>query len=131
MAQKCFLSGLDIGKEQLTKEHVVPKSQVPSFIANDPYNIRPAIKVFNNMKADMFLCQWEDKKIDLCYFALQNWHLKKADRQCIIKAINMFEDGFMRRNPCKYCLLSIFQEYCFARQELARYRDMWLEQVRQ
>ena len=131
MAEKCFLSGLDILKGQLTKEHVVPKSKVPLYIANSPFNIKPAIKVFNNMKADMFLCQWEDLKIDLCYTALQNWNLKRADKQCIIKAIDMFEDGIGQRNPCKYCLLSISQEYCFARQELAKYRERWLTQVRQ
>ena len=67
MAEKCFLSGLDIGKGQLTKEHVVPKSRVPAYIATSPFNIQPAIKVFNNMKADMFLCEWEDKKIELCH----------------------------------------------------------------
>lgn len=130
MAETCFLSGLDIGKGQLTKEHVVPKSKVPAFIANSPFNIKPAIKVFNNMKSDMFLCQWEDLKIDLCYKALQNWNLKKADKQCIIMAVNMFEDRIGQRNPCKNCLLSVAQEYCFAREELAKYRERWLTQVR-
>lgn len=131
MAETCFLSGLDIGKGQLTKEHVVPKSKVPAFIANSPFNIKPAIKVFNNMKADMFLCQWEDLKIDLCYNALQNWNLKKADKQCIIMAVKMFEDRIGQRNPCTNCLLSVAQEYCFAREELAKYRERWLTQVRQ
>ena len=128
---KCFLSGLDIGKGQLTKEHVVPKSQVPWFIANSTFNIRPAIKIFNNMKADMFLCQWEDLKIDLCYHALENWNLKRGDKQTIIKALGMFEDGKNQRNPCKFCLLSVSQEYCFARKELAKYRERWLSQISQ
>lgn len=128
---KCFLSGLDIGKGQLTKEHVVPKSRVPAYIANSVFNIKPAIRIFNNMKADMFLCQWEDMKIGLCYHALENWHLKKADKECIIKALEMFEDRKTQRNPCKFCVLSVSQEYCFARKELAKYREQWLSQINQ
>ena len=127
--EKCFLSGLDIGKGQLTKEHVVPKSKVPYYIANSVFNIKPAIKIFNNMKSDMFLCQWEDQKVALCYKALQNWNLKRADKQSIIKALEMFEDGKNQRNPCKFCLLSVSQEYCFARDELAKYRERWLWQA--
>lgn len=126
--EKCFLSGLDIGKGQLTKEHVVPKSKVPLFIANSTFNIRPAIRVFNNMKSDLFLCEWEDLKLDLCYEALENWNLKKADKQCIIRALELFSDSRNQRNPCQHCLLSIRQEFCFARPELAKYRDKWLTQ---
>ncbi len=129
MAEKCFLSGLDIGKGQLTKEHVVPKSRVPAYIATSPFNIQPAIKIFNNMKADMFLCEWEDKKIELCYTALEKWNLKRGDRSCIIKALEMFERGKNQRNPCRYCLLSVCQEYCFAMKELAAYRERWLSQI--
>lgn len=126
MAETCFLSGLPIQKGQLTKEHVVPKSKAPVYIANSPFNIRPAIKIFNNMKGDLFLCQWEDMKVELCYRALVNWHLKKKDKDCIIKALEVFERHPYTRNPCKFCVFSISQEYCFARPELAQYRDKWL-----
>lgn len=106
--KRCFLSGLEIPQGKLSKEHLAPKSKLPYKIASLPYNIVPAIKIFNNIKGDLFLCEWEKVKYDLCFTAL-GWNLKFADRKLVEKAL---ADGMPKINPCKYCICMFYQEYC-------------------
>lgn len=127
MAQICFLSGLEIPKGQYSREHIVPRSKVPAYIASIPYNIAPAIKIFNCIKADRFLCEWEDKKYELTYNALKNWNLKQTNKDVIIKALDRFATEKDTLNPCQHCILSkIATEHCYARRDLEKYRIRWL-----
>ena len=125
----CVLSGLPIKAGQFSVEHYVPRSKIPYAIAFSKFNLRPAIKVFNCIKADRFPCEWEDQKIALCHRALEKWNLKSSDRDSIIKAIRLFEHRGSSYNPCQDCVLSIAREYCYARPELAKYRNMWLRKL--
>ena len=66
ITQYCFLSGEPIIRlKDLTKEHYCPKSKLPPSIANDPYNIKPALKVIyflvngKNKKQKEFITQLE------------------------------------------------------------------------
>lgn len=130
MSHICFLSGLEIRKGQLSKEHLAPKSKIPFYIACHPYNIKPASKIFNQIKADRFLCQWEDKKIELTYHALKKWNLKKATKEDIIEALDRFATEKDTLNPCQHCILSkIATEYCYANRNLEKYRVRWLYDI--
>lgn len=123
----CFLSGLEIPKGQYSREHIAPRSKIPYYIACHPYNIAPAIKIFNCIKADRFLCQWEDKKYELTYNALKNWNLKQANKDIIIQALDRFSAEKDAQNPCQRCVLSkIATEYCYAQRNLEKYRVRWL-----
>lgn len=121
----CFLSGLEIPKGQNSKEHVVPKSKAPSYVVTQAYNIRPAIKIINNIKADMFLCEWEDNKVRLCLNALYNYNLKSSDRNIIISALNKFSAEKEPSNPCQHCLLSEqAKEYCCDKERMEEYNRL-------
>ena len=127
MKHICFLSGLEIPKGQYSREHIVPQSKVPSYISSNPYNIAPAIKIFNCIKADRFLCEWEDKKFQLTYYALQHWNLKQTNKDIIMKALDRFATEKDSLNPCQHCILSkIATEYCYANRDLEKYRIRWL-----
>lgn len=123
----CFLSGLEIPKGQYSREHIAPRSKIPSYVASIPYNIAPAIKIFNYIKADRFLCEWEDKKYELTYNALKSWNLKKANKDVIIEALDRFATEKDSLNPCQRCILSkVATEYCYAQRNLEKYRVRWL-----
>lgn len=127
MGKICFLSGLEIPKGQHSREHIAPRSKLPSYIASIPYNIAPAIKIFNFIKGDRFLCEWEAKKYDLTYHALQKWNLKQANKELIIQALDRFATEKDTLNPCQHCILSkIGMEYCYAQRNLEKYRVRWL-----
>ena len=122
----CFLSGLEIPKGRYSREHIAPRSKVPMYIASHPYNIAPAIKIINVIKADRFLCEWEDQKYELCYHAVQKWNLKQVDKDIIIQALEKFKTE-EPMNPCEHCVLSkIGTEYCYAQKKLEKYRAKWL-----
>lgn len=127
MGQICFLSGLEIPKGQYSREHIAPRSKIPSYIASIPYNIVPAIKIFNFIKGDRFLCEWEDKKYELTYNALKSWNLKKASKDVIVKALDRFATEKDLLNPCQRCILSkIATEHCYEQRNLEKYRVRWL-----
>lgn len=127
----CFLSGLEIPEGSGSKEHIVPRSRAPKHIVSLPYNIQPAIKVINHIKGDRMLCEWEDQKITLCTFALENWKLKATDKRIIINALAGFATEKEPQNPCQRCVLSEATEYCYARQDLEKYRIRWLYGIKQ
>lgn len=127
MAEICFLSGLEIPKGQYSREHIAPRSKIPSYIASIPYNIVPAIKIFNCIKADRFLCEWEAQKFELTYNALKSWNLKKANKDVIIRALDRFATEKDLLNPCQRCILSkIATEHCYEQRNLEKYRVRWL-----
>lgn len=127
MGQICFLSGLEIPKGQYSREHIAPRSKIPSYIASIPYNIVPAIKIFNFIKGDRFLCEWEAQKFELTYNALKSWNLKKASKDVIVKALDRFATEKDLLNPCQRCILSkIATEHCYEQRNLEKYRVRWL-----
>lgn len=107
MTEVCFLSGIEIPKGKYSKEHYCPKSRL-KILAQHPYNIRPAIKIFNQIKGGRMPCEWESQKYDLIYYAYKNWNLKLSDKKLLRQALN----GMPKINPCEYCLCSQFQQYC-------------------
>ena len=130
MSEICVLSGLEIPKGMYSREHIAPRSKIPLYVASIPYNIAPAIKIFNCIKADKFLCQWEDKKTELCYNALRNWNLKQASKDVIIEALDRFATEKDSLNPCQRCILSkVATEYCYANRNLEKYRIRWLYDI--
>lgn len=103
MSDICFLSGLEIPPGKYTKEHYVPLSRAPDFITHDPANIFPAHRVINNIKQNFLPCEWEEKKWNLTYHALSDWHLKHADKYFVARTLKNWETYII--NPCQYCLL--------------------------
>lgn len=103
--QYCFLSDEPIIRiKDLTKEHYCPKSKVPPYVANDPYNIKPAIKIVNNIKGDLFPCEWEEQKTERIYKAICNYNLDSYERALL----GMLFEKFKIQGPldvCPYCIL--------------------------
>lgn len=111
-ALKCCLSGLTINSPaDYSLEHYVPKSRAPEAITSNPYNLYPAIKILNTIKSDLLPCQWEVAKVERCYRALKNYHLKTREKQIVQAAIQIYESE-TPRNPCEMCILSLSQHYC-------------------
>lgn len=104
----CFLSGLSIPNGKFSKEHLAPRHFLPPELYTLPANIVPAIKIFNYVKGDRFLCEWEEYKYDLCYHALLHWNIKQSDKKLLQRALN----GMPLLNPCKYCICRIYKDYC-------------------
>lgn len=109
MGDVCFLTGIEIPNGKHSKEHYVPKSRA-KYIAQHPYNIYPAIKIFNHIKGNLMPCEWESQKYDLIYHAYKNWHIKPADKKLLRQALN----GMPKINPCEYCICAYYKEYCIA-----------------
>ena len=107
MAHVCFLSGIEIPKGKYSREHYCPKSRLEN-LAQHPYNILPAIKIFNHIKGSLMPCEWEEQKYDLIYHAYYNWHIKRDDKKLLRQALN----GMPKINPCEYCICSQYVQYC-------------------
>lgn len=107
----CFLSGLEIPRRKYSLEHLAPRHFLPKELYTLPANLVPSIKIFNYVKADRFLCEWETQKYDLCYHAYLNWNIHQSDRKLLRQALN----GMPKINPCEYCICSIYKDYCIKR----------------
>lgn len=107
----CVLSGLEIPKGQMNREHYLPKSRVPYYIAQDPRNIYPAIKIINSIKSNLYPCEWEYRKERLVMRAYENYRLKRPDKALIKYVL----DNMIPLNPCQYCLARYYQGYCLCR----------------
>lgn len=116
MAQICFLSGIEIPKGKFSMEHFAPRSRLPEQIAQHPYNIYPAIKIFNFIKGNRMPCVWERDKYHLVLHAYYNWNIKPSDKQLLRKALN----GMPKINPCEYCICAKHVQYCINRKLLER-----------
>lgn len=109
MAKVCFLSGLEIPKGQYSVEHFAPRSRIPKTIAQQSYNLYPAIKVINFAKGNLMPCEWMEQRQYRLEYAYENWKLKPIDRQIIRKAL---DKGLPEINPCEYCICSKYTQYC-------------------
>ena len=108
MANKiCFLSGLEIRKGKFSREHYFPQSKIPPHFHFTRQNIFPTDKVINEIKSNLLPCQWEEKKFDRVYYAIQCYDLRVADREFCRKTLENWET--YRINPCSWCIM---QERC-------------------
>lgn len=105
ITQYCFLSGEPIIRlKDLTKEHYCPKSKLPPSIANDPYNIKPAIKIINSIKGDLFPCEWEEQKTERIYHAIRNYNVDRYERALLGLVYEKFNiEG--PKDVCPLCIL--------------------------
>lgn len=101
---KCFLSGLEIPKGRVSREHYWPRSLIPSGFHTFKDNIFPAHKAINMIKGNLPPCEWEEQKFDLVYYAIHHYNLKNADKEFCRKALKNWET--YRINPCAYCIMS-------------------------
>lgn len=126
----CFLSGLVIPSGEYSIDHYVAKYWLPKRLYSLKQNLYPSIKIINAIKSIYMPCEWEDKKYDLCYYAKENWNLKRADKETVRKALYLFEINPNIINPCRHCILSTkAREYCYSRSELEGYRKRWLYKI--
>lgn len=106
----CYLCDEPILRSKdLTKEHYCPKSRVPRYIAQSPYNIKPAIKIVNNIKGNLMPCEWEEQKVFLIYRALQCYHLDRFERQLLTRVL----DKYQSEGPqyvCNQCAMKKFDQ---------------------
>lgn len=103
--QKCILSGLEIRKSCLTKEHLVPRARAAKYITHNPANIFPADKVVNNIKGAYLPCEFEELKYNLTYHALESWKLKFSDREFLQRTLINWEQNY-KPDWCEICLLN-------------------------
>jgi hypothetical protein len=109
MAKICFLSGLEIPKGKMSIEHYAPKSRIPKHLAQQSYNLFPAIKVINFAKGNLMPCEWHEQREYRLEYAYHNWKLKSEDRKIIRKAL---DKGLPNINPCDYCICAKHTQYC-------------------
>lgn len=103
MGQICFLSGLEIPKGRLSRDHYFPRSRIPYNFHYTIQNIFPAHKVINEIKSNLRPCDWEQKKFDRVYFAIEHYDLRSADREFCRKTLENWET--YRLDPCVWCIM--------------------------
>lgn len=108
----CFLTGLPIlRRSDWSREHYAPKSRIPPFLAQQPYNIRPALKIINSIKGNLLPCEWIEQRAALCYRALQHYNLNSQQRAQVLKSMEIFINA-APVNPCAACICARAPEYC-------------------
>lgn len=105
----CFLSGYEIPDGKYSRDHWLPRAVCPEYVYSLPANIKPAIKIFNQVKAAYYPCQWYAMRYELCYHAYEHWNIKESDRRLLGRAVL---NGMPEYDPCKYCVAKKFVEYC-------------------
>lgn len=100
----CILSGLEIPKGKMNREHLVPKSRGRKRIVDNPYNIYPCHKVLNSIKGNLLPCEWEERKWNLVYHAIFLWKLPDEDKDFLEKTLVNWEHNY-KPNFCEICLL--------------------------
>lgn len=119
----CCLSGLPITcRQDFSREHFVPKSRTTPEFSGDSYNIRPAIKIINNIKGDLLPCEWVLLRKERLLYALLHYNLTKHNKSIIIKTLDRFATEKELLNPCQYCILSNAKEQCDVARNMAGYR---------
>ena len=103
MSHICFLSGLEIPKGKLSREHYFPKSLIPRNLHFVKNNIFPAHKLINEIKGNILPCKWEQKKFDRVLFAIEHYDLRSADREFCRKTLENWEQ--YRIDPCVWCIM--------------------------
>lgn len=103
----CFLSGLEIRKGRFSHEHYFPQSKIPPHFHSIRQNIFPADKVINEIKSNLKPCDWEQKKFDRVFYAIEHYDLRSADKEFCRKTLENWEA--YRINPCQWCIM---QERC-------------------
>ena len=103
--QYCFFFFFPIIRiKDLTKEHYCPKSKVAPYIASDPYNIKPAIRIINTIKGDLFPCEWEEYKVEKIYHAIRNYRLDNYERALLNLVFEKYQiEG--KKDVCPLCIL--------------------------
>lgn len=105
MGHICFLSGLEIPKGRLSKEHYYPRSLIPYNFHTNIQNIFPAHKVINEIKSNMKPCRWEQKKFDRVLYAIEHYDLRVSDREFCKKTLDNWEE--YKINPCQWCIMQL------------------------
>ena len=103
MKRICFLSGLEIPADKISREHLFPRSLIPKNFHYTKNNIFPAHKVINEIKANLKPCVWEQKKFDRVFYAIEHYDLRSADREFCRKTLENWET--YRINPCVWCIM--------------------------
>lgn len=118
----CFLSGQPIMRpDDWSREHYAPKSRIPLYIAQMPYNIRPALKSINNIKGNLMPCEWIDERCAICAKALQRYSLPKRWKNQIGLALDEYESA-RAINPCADCICARLPDICPYKSILDRQR---------
>lgn len=105
----CVLSGLVIPEGKYSREHYLAKSLCPYDIANLKENIFPSIKVFNQIKGNLYPCVWMSVRYDLCQKAVQDWNLSRSDKALVKKGLSW---GLPEYDACRFCIAVKFREWC-------------------
>lgn len=100
----CFLSGLEIPKGRVSREHFFPHSLIPKGFYTTRNNIFPAHKVINEIKGCLKPCVWEEKKFDRVFYAIEHYDIRSADREFCRKTLENWEQ--YRIDPCAWCIMS-------------------------
>ena len=106
----CFLSGLVIPPNCVSREHLYPRSLLPKYIYSLPQNIVKVHKIINEVKGHLRPCEWEERKYDLTLYAIKHYHIKNSEKQFLEKALINWET--YKINPCDFCIARKFEEYC-------------------
>lgn len=120
----CCLSGLPIVCPQdFSLEHYVPKARTTPEFSGNSYNIRPAIKIINNIKGALLPCEWVLLRKERLLYALENWHLTQHNKRIVIDALTRFSQEKNIPNPCLECILNSAKEQCTMARNMIQYQS--------
>lgn len=110
----CFLSGAPIiNLKDFSREHYVAKQRAPAWITGQDYNIRPALKVINNIKGADLPCEWHARRIYKIEQALDSWNLSAHNQLVAREALRyIVRERKKQFIPCNWCILRIYPEHC-------------------
>lgn len=109
----CCISGIVIeNPRDYSIDHWCPKSRISHHLSHNPYNMRPALKIMNAIKANLMPCEWHDVRYERTLYAIQNWNISTHNRELAQRALDNFARGIPADNPCDYCILHYQRPYC-------------------
>lgn len=70
----------------------------------DKRNLFPAHKIINNIKGNLFPCEWEEQKFERVWHAIREYNISFTDKEFCRRTIKNWEE--YRINPCNWCILN-------------------------
>lgn len=109
----CCISGIVIeNPRDYSIDHWCPKSRISRELWQQPYNMRPALKIMNTIKGNLLPCEWDNVRCERTLHAIERWNISAHDRELARRALDNFARGIPADNPCYYCILRQQSPYC-------------------
>ena len=83
-----------------------PKYAELHAVVFDEYNLRPSIKIVNNIKGNLLPCEWEEQKVSRVYKAIYTYKLDSYELSLLKKLLEKWIKAPIVK-PCNKCGLAL------------------------